>query len=512
MKQTTKTLVNAAVLVAVAGALGLAAVWVGKDEEKKTAEKEKSAKLFELDKAKLRELKVVKAGQLVAAFKRDAQDKPWRIVEPLLTDADDASVAAMVDKLAELKQKSEIEGLDGKGVGLGDEKTAKLVVTAVEEGGKASVLWIGEENPFDASLYVKRGGEATVRVASAGDKAPFDKPLFDLRDKRVARLDEAAEVKKVEVTPSAALPVKGAALLAGAFAYAMEKEGNNWRLLAPAPGGADGATVDRVISAVRGLRATAVAAEKADEAQLKEYGLAFPKVAVALTVAVPGGKDTFVRKVLIGQPPPAKGQVTAKTFARRDDSPTVFEVDGQIVKDLAKELFDLQDKTVLKLDREAVRAVVYQTPGQPEVRVLRKKEAPPDGGTAEEAFEVASPKAGAAKKWKLSGNLYALSQLKAAAFGEAPPKDGKALAKLGLDRPRTVTVLGEKDAVLGKLWVGAETGTEKKRYFALVEGFGRVLEIEKATIDDLGWRPDDVLEAPPPPPAPAQPLPDGGAK
>ena len=58
--------------------------------------------------------------------------------------------------------------------------SAKFAVTVTEEGGKASRLWVGEDNPFDQSLYVKKGAEPLVhrcaaltlepvRTATAGD-------------------------------------------------------------------------------------------------------------------------------------------------------------------------------------------------------------------------------------------------------------------------------------------------------------------------------------------------------
>ena len=525
MKQTTKTLASSGVFLLVAVALAFAAAWVGRDEEKKTEQKEKTSKLFELDKAKVREVRLSKAGALVAAFKREAAASPWKITEPVQTEADDAAVTAIVDKLADLKQKSELEGMDPKTVGLADEAKARLLISVTEEGGKPQTLAVGEDNPFDQSIYVKKPGDAVIRVVAGTEKAPFEKELFDLRDKRVAHLDEAAEIRKVEVVPEvvpAAKPAKGAkapAAPAGAQVYTLEREGASWKLLVPAAGPADGATVDKVVAAVKGLRAIRVAEEKADEAALKSYGLATPKFVVTLTAAPPGSKETFQRKIVIGQPPRGSdksGAVTAKTFAKRDDSPAIFEVDAAVLKELGKELFDLQDKTVAKFDREAVRRIDYAFgDGRPAISVARKKDAPPDGGTADEQFEVLAPGKGPAKKWKLSGGLFSLGGMKAAAFGEAPPKDQKGLAKFGLDKPsRTVTLYGDKDAVLARFLFGAETGpADKLRRFLLLEGGARIVEVDKPLYDELPQKLDDVLEAPPPPPAPSAPaisLPDAG--
>jgi len=67
MKQTTKTLIGLLALVTVAGAIVGAALWAGKDEQKKAEQKEKSEKLFDFDKAKVKTLRLEKDGKLVAA-------------------------------------------------------------------------------------------------------------------------------------------------------------------------------------------------------------------------------------------------------------------------------------------------------------------------------------------------------------------------------------------------------------------------------------------------------------
>src|SRR5665213_1480158 len=103
MKQTTKTLAMVGGLAAVALAVAFAAAWAGRDEEKKTEAKEKSEKLFELDKAAVREVALSRAGKLVADFKRDDDKAPWKIVAPVQTEADETAVNAMLEKLSTLK-------------------------------------------------------------------------------------------------------------------------------------------------------------------------------------------------------------------------------------------------------------------------------------------------------------------------------------------------------------------------------------------------------------------------
>lgn len=473
MKQTTKSLVTVLALVVAAGAIGTAALWAGRDEEKKAEQKERTEKIFDFDKAKVRSLRVEKAGKLVAALSRKDATTGWDITEPVKAEGDDLAANALVDALAALKQKKDLgEEKDGKPYGL---EAPSAAVSVKTEDGKESRLEVGADNPFDNTVYVRKGAETTIRMIDASAKAPFLKELFELRDKSVLHLDSAAEIRRIEVT-GAKVP------------YALEKDGAGWKLLSPA-GAADSATADRIASALKGLKATAIAAETAPV--LAAFGLAPAKITVKLGVSQ-GGKE-LERTLLLGE---VRAAVTAKTYAKRDDSPAIFEVDGQILKDVEKDLFELQDKQLTHASREDVRKIVLETPGAAKIEIARSKPALPDGGAAEEEFALLAPQKGPAKKWKISSALYTITGLRAALLG---PKD---LTKQGLDKPRTVTLLGDGDKVLLRMLVGGET--PEHRRWVLADGMDRVAEVEKGAVDELPWKLADVLETP------AAVPPDGG--
>jgi hypothetical protein len=93
MKQTTRTLIGLLALLVAAVAIGGAALWAGKDEERKAEAKEKSEKLFDFDKAHVKSLRLEKGGKLVAALSKD--DKGWKIAEPLQAEADEGTVDSL---------------------------------------------------------------------------------------------------------------------------------------------------------------------------------------------------------------------------------------------------------------------------------------------------------------------------------------------------------------------------------------------------------------------------------
>ena len=462
MKQTHKTLLGLLTLLVIAGAVALAAAWAGKDEEQKAEAKEKSEKLFDFDKARVKALRLEKDGKLVAALARD--DKGWKIVEPLQAEADDSAADGVLAGLLGLKQKKD----------LGDEKDARaygldaprLQVSVKLDDGKEQGLQAGVDNSFDNTTYVRKLGDPVIRIVEGSAKNAFDKPLFELRNKKVAHLDDNAEVKRIEVSGIKA-------------PYVLEKEGAGWKV-GGAP--ADSGAADKVGAAVKQLRATAIAAESGPTGP---FGLDKPKAAAKLSIGA--GKDTFTRTVLVGQP---KG--SAKTYAKRDDSPVIYEVDAAILKDLDKEPFELQDKQLVRATRDDIRKFVFESAAG-KVEVTRTKVAPADGGFPDEQYAVTGQ--GPAKKWKLSSASYSLTSLRAAAFEGPLPKD---LAKYRFDR--TATAYGEGDKVLARVRVGAEKDGKK---YVLVDGFDKIALVEKATVDDWPWTLADALEPPPAPGADA---------
>jgi hypothetical protein len=476
MKQTTRSLVTMLALLAAAAGIGGAALWVNKSSEKETKQKEKSAKLFDFEPAKARSVKLSREGKLIALATRSDEKASWKIAEPIQTDGDAAAVDAIVTGVADLKQKSDLGEADGKQYGL---EAPPIVVAVKTDDGKEQVLEVGDTNPFDGTLYVRKAGEKVVRIADGFSKSAFEKQLFDLRDKRVAHLEESAEIRRIEV---AGVPLP----------YTLEKDGTAWKLLAPIPGAADASTADRIASSIRSLRATSVAAESTGAAGLKQWGLTPAKLTVQLTVSAPGGKDTFRRAVAIGQPAPAKGSVAVKTYAKRDDSGAIYEVDGQILKDMQKELFDLQDKLLVHASREDVRKLVFEQPRTPKIVVERKKEQAKDAGVADESFSVLEPKQGPAKKWKVSSALYSIAGLRAAKFGGTIGKTTEPMYGL----TRSITLLGDGDKVLSRIRIGSETKDGKRRYVAS-DGEPRIAEVEKGVLDELPKTLEDVLEPPP---------------
>src|SRR4051812_40957446 len=126
MKQTTRSLVTTLALLVVAAGIAGAALWANRSSQKETQQKETAAKLFAVEAAKVRSVRLVRDGKLVAVATRADDKAPWKIVEPVQTEADTSIVDGMATGLADLKQKSDLGEVDGKQYGF---DAPKIVVT-----------------------------------------------------------------------------------------------------------------------------------------------------------------------------------------------------------------------------------------------------------------------------------------------------------------------------------------------------------------------------------------------
>ena len=477
MKQKQRSLLGAAVLFAVLVAVGSAALWVKKDDLDKEEAREKESRPFAFDKEKVAILRLEKAGQLVVEAAREGSGEPWKLVRPIQTDADQQAVTALIERLSELKQKKDLgTSVEAKQAGL---EPPRLRLTVLTEDKKEQALELGAENPFDASLFFRRSGEKSTGTTDAAQFANFDKSLFDLRDKRVAHLADDAVVTGFTI--------------GNQEPYTLTKQGLAWKLTGPGHEtfeDADQANAERILGSIKNLRAVAIAAEVADAAALKKFGLGgSAKVVIELTLAAEGTGEPRRRIVTLGQPKAEAGQTAVNAYAKRDDAGTIFEVEPSLVKNLEQTWFSLRDKAVLKFDREEVRSLEIAAPDAGRIVVTRSKEGGKDGGAAEEKFAVVEPRSGVAKKFKVTGTLLGLAGLKAAAFVE----EAKPAATYGLDKPRTYALRGDAGKLLARLKIGRAVPGNDKRVYASAEA-GPVVEVDRTAIDDLAKTPGDVLE------------------
>ena len=467
MKARTRIAVaTLGLLAAAAAALLLARYGVERPAEREKAAREAEERLFAASRDEVKAVRVEAKGSQVSL---ERSGDGWRITAPVEAPADRAAVDSLVDAAVGLRRKERVAEADAGTARFGLEKP-RFRVTLVLADGKAVGLEAGEENPFDGSLFV-RADRGPVVTVTGGVRFSLEKGLFELREKQLLAPEEK-DLRRLEV--------KGPK---GSFSLA--HDGGEWRLEAPVSERADGAAVGRLLSALRGLRATRFEDSPGPE---RAYGLDQPLWRVTLR-----GPGEALRTLELGAPPRSGGGPQADLWARLSGVRALAAVPAREVKDLELDAWALRDKSPLRFEPDRVQAIRIERGGA--IVELRRKEALADGGPSRD-WALTAPRAAAATAWKVSGLLYALQGLQAARFADA---QGTRLAEHGLERPAAVvTLTGPGGEPIGRLEVGKASGEET---FVRGSASPRILAVKTSDLARI------LLDAPAleePPAAPAK--------
>jgi hypothetical protein len=251
----------------------------------------------------------------------------------------------------------------------------------------------------------------------------------------------------------------------GGEAVHAEKTGDTWSLVSPQEVAADAGEIGTLLDALQNLETEEILNENATD--LAPFGLTEPKVSVSLVAE--GAPKPF--EFDLGDSVPAGSSI----FARVPGKPRLFTVSSTLENTLSKSAFDLRDRGVVKVKKDAIRAFEVFEKNKPVYRLVR-------GAAGEDDWKVASPVSTRAARWTADSLLGLIENLRmeSIATEDAKPAD---LAKYGLGASARRVVLSlEGDKAL-TLEVGKKTDDGK--YYARDAASKLVAVIPSALADDL---------------------------
>ena len=236
----------------------------------------------------------------------------------------------------------------------------------------------------------------------------------------------------------------------------LRKSGSDWQIVAPAATKPDSAEVSGITSNLASLEVQRVIDENPSD--VGEYGLAQPRVDVAFKAA--GQQHTLH----IGRKTPPGTDL----YARIDDQKRVFLISSYLDSTFNRSTFDLRDKTVLALNRDAIDGITVSTAD----RALKVAKAGSE-------WRLAEPVAARADFSTIESLISKLSTLQMKSIAAQEIKDP---AEYGLDKPAaTVTIgSGSSQAVL-QVGKAAADGT----VYAKDQSRPMVFTVETTLLDDL---------------------------
>jgi len=264
----------------------------------------------------------------------------------------------------------------------------------------------------------------------------------------------------------------------GAEPIRLVKQGEVWRLAAPLDAPADGSEVDSLLTSLANLEQSEVVTES--PARLADFGLDPPKT--TLGALLEGGSEPLT--LLLGDKAPDGSNLYAKLPAQ----PRVIAVPAYIESSFDKKPFDLRDRDVLHVKRDAVKTLEIQGP-EGSYALLRS-----DKGEWAFTRPVATP----AGRWSVDSLLGSIENLR---MESVAAEEAKELKAFGLVKPARSVVLGLADGGTKRLEIGkgAETpaksvpvGDEKPatppkptKYYARDAGSRLVAVVPAALPDEL---------------------------
>ncbi|NJL16391.1 MAG: DUF4340 domain-containing protein [Nitrospira sp.] len=260
-------------------------------------------------------------------FKLDAPGK-WSIIAPLQTDADNREVQALIRALltGTITRTLEEQTTTLAPFGL-EPPVTTLTVTA---GTQQETISIGDSGPLSNTLYILRASDRRVLLTTLAPKDFINKSLMTFRRKELLRFAQN-DVERVRLTyPTTEIVIDN---------LAKNKPRPLWKIIYPVEAEADQNEVRSLMFRLEDLKVLSII-DPGPERDTVAATLTTQKVKVTLQTAA---GDQSVR---LYQPDPQSGEAIAETSS---DGP-LYRINPVLIKDLTRDLFNLQDKRLLGLD------------------------------------------------------------------------------------------------------------------------------------------------------------------
>lgn len=300
-----KPLLIAVALLAVLGG----AVWYTR--ENPPPADDAAPKIIDLEEDSIREVTLRRAGEDPVTVVRGEDDK-WEFGGGLQIAADDSSIGLMVSSLASLNADRMVSEtvVDWTPYELDEPELA--VSYKLEDGG--GELRFGRDTPTGSGVFARLEGDPRLFTVYSYNKTSFEKSVFDLRDKRLLRIDEDSISKMV--------------VRAGGNVLEFAQSEGDWAIVRPMELRADDFTVNDLARVLRTAEMTAV-----------------------LEAGEEGGSHSFDRPLAVATVDDEAGShelVIAKDgesyYARSSDQTGVYAVNSTLAESFDKPVADFRNK------------------------------------------------------------------------------------------------------------------------------------------------------------------------
>jgi hypothetical protein len=245
---------------------------------------------------------------------------------------------------------------------------------------------------------------------------------------------------------------------AGGEGVKVVRQGQAWTIVEPLAAEADPGEVDGILGTLEGMVVDEVVESAAP---LADFGLEPPARTLRLQLA--GGAT---HEISVG----AKTPDGASVYARRGREPRVFTLPSYVEGMFGKTAFELRDRRLLRVSREAIRTLRVSGP---QSFALEK---------TGESWRITAPLSTPAGRWPVDSLVGVVEALRFDGIVSENPAPAE-LKALGLEPPAWTVEVGVAEGPAPRLHLGQRTADGKVN--ARVEGRPLVVTVAPALADDL---------------------------
>jgi Domain of unknown function (DUF4340) len=261
--------------------------------------------------------------------------KPWRLVKPVGADADQTQANNLARAIAEGVLVRTVDDKPDDLAPFGLKPPTTTVTVTTFDHKTLPAIEVGKATPIGFNTYVRLANNPAVLLTEGAFSAGMNKTVNDLRvrDLMAFKLDD---VQKLTIARDNGQAVE------------IDRDGDNWKIVKPAPSPADDTAVRMALSTLVNARASDFVADA--PGNVNQYGLEKPHLTA--TVVLKNGEQ---QSMLFGFKQNEQGK--SGIYVRRGERAPVYAVAEYVMTSLDKSPLDFRDKTIVKVDPESVETV-----------------------------------------------------------------------------------------------------------------------------------------------------------
>jgi hypothetical protein len=457
MKRYGLTILMAVVLAGLASYV----YWVELPSERtKTLAETQEKKLLPFEEKDISGLTVrTESGEVVLA---PDEHRAWKITAPLQTEADSREVEALLRTLVLGKISRVVEEKTAALAPFGLEKPS--TVLTVTAGSRKETLSLGDSGPISSTLYAMRASDPKILLTTLAPKDFLNKTLLTFRKKEVLRFEEN-RVERLRLT----YPNSETVLYREDQAGQADKK--KWKIRFPIEAEADQTAVRTLLFKLEALKALGFIDPGPQQASLLQQ---LTKPQAKITVHAAGADQT----VKLFQLDPSSGEAYAVTTPEA----SIYRIDPAAIKELTKDLFALQDKRLLGVDREEIAMLAVKTREEQYVLINQNGDWVMEDQPGEKLDQ---------QKVNLFVSRVVDLPAELRVVKEAGP-----LAPYGLASPSAeLTATGKDGKMRGRLVLGARLGGAVGLAYAMGQGLPGIYQVRSDILTQIPTKRELVVKA-----------------